>query len=60
MWLGLYLIAFSSWFMGHFGEFIFDNLSETLACFFWILKLISFFCIPIITIAYGINFIINN
>ena len=60
MWLGLYIIAFSSSFIGHWGECIFDGKLEAAAACFWLLKMISSFSIPIITMAYGINLIINN
>jgi len=60
MWLGLYIIASSLLFIGYFGEFILDDISETLAACFWLLKIISFFSIPIVTAIFGISLIINN
>jgi hypothetical protein len=60
MWLGLYIVVSSLLFIGHFGEFIFDDRSETLAACFWLLKIISFFAISIVTAIFGIILIINN
>lgn len=60
MWTGLYLIAFTMIFFGAIFGCAVDESEEKVAKFWFKFGAVGFVSLPFITIAYGVNLIINS